>query len=120
MLRHYDKGPCRNMLGHSRAQVLRHRLGIIGLFIAFYLLVIISSPILLLATPLFLCYKLKEFNRKRRSRQMYNNQPTIKSSTQITSTSHQTSSHEQHLPTGLVAIELNSTSANIDQILLTK
>jgi len=28
MLRHYDKGPCRNMLGHSRAQVYRHRIGV--------------------------------------------------------------------------------------------
>lgn len=66
MLRHYDKGPCRNMLGHSRAQVLRHRLGIIGLFVAFYLLVVISSPILLLAAPIILCCKFKECCKKRR------------------------------------------------------
>nr|CAB3265630.1 probable E3 ubiquitin-protein ligase RNF144A [Phallusia mammillata] len=60
MLRHYDKGPCRNMLGHSRAQVYRHRIGVIGLFVSFSLLLVVASPVLLLAAPIILCCKCKE------------------------------------------------------------
>lgn len=29
MLRHYDKGPCRNKLGHSRASLFFHRTQVI-------------------------------------------------------------------------------------------
>ncbi|XP_076805039.1 putative E3 ubiquitin-protein ligase RNF144A [Clavelina lepadiformis] len=60
LLRHYDKGPCRNMLGHSRAQVFRHRIGVVGLFAAFSLLLVVASPVLLLAAPIVLCCKCKE------------------------------------------------------------
>ncbi|XP_039271524.2 putative E3 ubiquitin-protein ligase RNF144A-B [Styela clava] len=75
MLRHYDKGPCKNFLGHSRSQVMRHRLGVIGLFAAFTLLLIVASPILLLAAPIFLCCKWKDCCERawRRAQQENNN-----------------------------------------------
>lgn len=60
MLRHYDKGPCKNYLGHTRSQVFRHRLGVIGLFAAFCILLLTIAPILLLAAPIFLCCKWKD------------------------------------------------------------
>uniref|UniRef100_H2ZR47 RBR-type E3 ubiquitin transferase n=1 Tax=Ciona savignyi TaxID=51511 RepID=H2ZR47_CIOSA len=60
MLRHYDSGPCRNLLGHSRAQVFRHRIGVIGLFTALSLLLLVASPVLVLAAPVILCCKCKE------------------------------------------------------------
>uniref|UniRef100_A0A3B3REC6 RBR-type E3 ubiquitin transferase n=1 Tax=Paramormyrops kingsleyae TaxID=1676925 RepID=A0A3B3REC6_9TELE len=59
LLIHYDKGPCRNKLGHSRASVIWHRTQVIGIFAGFGLLLLIASPFLLLATPFVLCCKCK-------------------------------------------------------------
>ncbi|KAF5903401.1 disintegrin and metalloproteinase domain-containing protein 17 isoform X1, partial [Clarias magur] len=57
LLIHYDKGPCRNKLGHSRASVIWHRTQVIGIFAGFGLLLLVASPFLLLATPFLLCCK---------------------------------------------------------------
>lgn len=57
LLIHYDKGPCRNKLGHSRASVIWHRTQVVGIFAGFGLLLLVASPFLLLATPFVLCCK---------------------------------------------------------------
>ncbi|XP_076640213.1 putative E3 ubiquitin-protein ligase RNF144A isoform X1 [Colletes latitarsis] len=57
LLRHYDKGPCKNKLGHSRASVIWHRTQVIGIFAGFGLLLLVASPLLLLAAPCIVCCK---------------------------------------------------------------
>ncbi|XP_064111991.1 uncharacterized protein LOC135219288 [Macrobrachium nipponense] len=57
LLRHYDKGPCKNKLGHSRASVLWHRAQVIGIFAGFGLLLVVASPLLLFVGPCLLCCK---------------------------------------------------------------
>uniref|UniRef100_A0A8C5QC10 RBR-type E3 ubiquitin transferase n=1 Tax=Leptobrachium leishanense TaxID=445787 RepID=A0A8C5QC10_9ANUR len=59
LLIHYDKGPCRNKLGHSRASVIWHRTQVVGIFAGFGLLLLVASPFLLMATPFILCCKVK-------------------------------------------------------------
>lgn len=54
-LRHYDSGPCKNKLGHSRASVLWHRTQVIGIFAGFGLLILLASPLFLVAAPCLLC-----------------------------------------------------------------
>ncbi|XP_078613046.1 putative E3 ubiquitin-protein ligase RNF144A-A [Branchiostoma floridae x Branchiostoma japonicum] len=57
LLRHYDKGPCRKKLGHSRASVIWYRTQVVGLFAGFGILLLVASPFLLLAAPCLLCGK---------------------------------------------------------------
>ncbi|XP_065203899.1 uncharacterized protein LOC135833990 [Planococcus citri] len=57
LLRHYDKGPCKNKLGHSRASVIWHRTQVISIFVGFGILLLIASPLLLLAAPCIVCCK---------------------------------------------------------------
>lgn len=57
LLRHYDKGPCKNKLGHSRASVIWHRTQVIGIFAGFGILLLLASPFLLLIAPCILCCK---------------------------------------------------------------
>uniref|UniRef100_A0A674C3G6 Ring finger protein 144ab n=2 Tax=Salmo trutta TaxID=8032 RepID=A0A674C3G6_SALTR len=61
LLMHYDKGPCRNKLGLSRASVIWHRTQVLwwGLFAGFVLLLLLASPFLLLASSFILCCKCK-------------------------------------------------------------
>ncbi|XP_038057464.1 probable E3 ubiquitin-protein ligase RNF144A [Patiria miniata] len=59
LLRHYDKGPCKNKLGHSRASVIWHRTQVVGIFAGFGLLLLLASPFLLLVAPCILCCKCK-------------------------------------------------------------
>lgn len=59
LLRHYDKGPCKNKLGHSRASVIWHRTQVVGIFAGFGVLLLVASPFLLLAAPCILCCKCK-------------------------------------------------------------
>ncbi|XP_028969152.1 probable E3 ubiquitin-protein ligase RNF144A [Galendromus occidentalis] len=54
LLRHYDQGPCRNKLGHSRASVMWHRTQVLGIFAGFGFLVLLASPLLILAVPCIL------------------------------------------------------------------
>uniref|UniRef100_T1J8V1 E3 ubiquitin-protein ligase RNF144B n=1 Tax=Strigamia maritima TaxID=126957 RepID=T1J8V1_STRMM len=55
LLRHYDKGPCKNKLGHSKASVFWHRTQVVGIFAGFGLLLLVASPFLLLVAPCILC-----------------------------------------------------------------
>jgi len=57
LLRHYDRGPCKNKLGHSRASVIWHRTQVVGIFAGFGMLLLMASPFLLLAVPCILCCK---------------------------------------------------------------
>ncbi|CAH1119765.1 unnamed protein product [Phaedon cochleariae] len=57
LLRHYDKGPCKNKLGHSRASVIWHRTQVIGIFAGFGILLLVASPLLLLVAPCIVCCK---------------------------------------------------------------
>lgn len=57
MLRHYDKGPCRNKLGHSRASLFFHRTQVIAGFAFFGLMVLVASPFILLVSPCLLLSK---------------------------------------------------------------
>lgn len=54
-LRHYDKGPCRNKLGHSRASLMWNRTQVVGTLVGVSLLALLTSPLLLLASPCILC-----------------------------------------------------------------
>ncbi|UJR15528.1 hypothetical protein I4U23_002467 [Adineta vaga] len=66
-LLHYERGSCRNRLGHSRSSIFFHRLLTGGLFLIFIILLIITSPLLLLLLPCFICCGYKRirnyFNR---------------------------------------------------------
>ena len=59
LLRHYDSGACKGMLGHSRVSVLFHRAQVIGIFAGFGILLLVASPLLLLAAPCILCCRCK-------------------------------------------------------------
>uniref|UniRef100_A0A8K9Y886 Ring finger protein 144ab n=1 Tax=Oncorhynchus mykiss TaxID=8022 RepID=A0A8K9Y886_ONCMY len=59
LLNHYDKGPCRNKLGLSRASVIWHRTQVVGIFAGFVLLLLLASLFLLLASSFILCCKCK-------------------------------------------------------------
>ncbi|KAG7258679.1 hypothetical protein CRUP_029081 [Coryphaenoides rupestris] len=55
LLLHFDKGPCRNKLGHSRASVIWHRTQVRRELAGFGVVLLATSPLLLLATPLLFC-----------------------------------------------------------------
>jgi len=54
LLRHYDSGECKGRLGHTRASVLWHRAQVIGIFAGFGIMLVVASPLLLLAAPCIL------------------------------------------------------------------
>nr|CAI5870181.1 unnamed protein product [Callosobruchus analis] len=62
LLRHYDRGPCKNKLGHSRASVLWHRTQVVGIFASFGILLLVASPLLLLAAPCIACSRCRLCN----------------------------------------------------------
>lgn len=57
MLRHYDKGPCRDKLGHSRASLFLHRTQVVAGFVFFGVMIIVASPFILLVSPCLLLSK---------------------------------------------------------------
>jgi len=57
LLRHYDSGDCQGKLGHSRASVIWHRAQVIGIFAGFGILLVLASPVLLVAAPCIICCK---------------------------------------------------------------
>ncbi|XP_046462334.1 probable E3 ubiquitin-protein ligase RNF144A [Daphnia pulex] len=57
MLRHYDSGPCRSRLGHSRISVVWHRTQVVSAFLGLGVLFLVTSPLLLLASPCFFCWR---------------------------------------------------------------
>lgn len=54
MLRHYDAGPCRSRLGHSRMSVVWHRAKVVSAFLGLGVLFLATSPLILLASPCLL------------------------------------------------------------------
>ncbi|XP_040020059.2 E3 ubiquitin-protein ligase RNF144B [Gasterosteus aculeatus] len=67
-LRHYDKGPCRNKLGHSRASVMWNRTQVVGILVGVSIIVLVTSPLLLLASPCILCCVCKPCRRKNKKK----------------------------------------------------
>ncbi|KAM9852726.1 E3 ubiquitin-protein ligase RNF144B isoform 1-T2 [Aulostomus maculatus] len=67
-LRHYDKGPCRNKLGHSRASVMWNRTQVVGILVGVSVIVLVTSPILLLASPCILCCICKPCKGKKKKK----------------------------------------------------
>merc|ERR1719225_1612633 len=57
LLRHYDSGECQGKLGHSRLSVILHRTQVIGIFAGFGILLVLASPVLLVAAPCIICCK---------------------------------------------------------------
>lgn len=55
LLRHYDSGPCKNKLGHSRASVMWHRTQVLGIFAGFGVLLLLVAPLFLVAFPCIVC-----------------------------------------------------------------
>ncbi|XP_065566948.1 probable E3 ubiquitin-protein ligase RNF144A-A [Artemia franciscana] len=51
MLRHYDKGPCRDKLGHTKLSLLWHRLQVVAVFLGCGIFFIIVSPVVVLVAP---------------------------------------------------------------------
>ncbi|KAM9309324.1 E3 ubiquitin-protein ligase RNF144B [Pholidichthys leucotaenia] len=64
-LRHYDRGPCRNKLGHSRASVMWNRTQVVGILVGVSIIVMVTSPILVLASPCILCCIAKPCKRRK-------------------------------------------------------
>jgi len=62
LLRHYDSGECQGKLGHSRASVIWHRAQVIGIFAGFGILLLVASPVLLVAAPCIICCKCRKFD----------------------------------------------------------
>ncbi|XP_064804132.1 E3 ubiquitin-protein ligase RNF144B [Oncorhynchus masou masou] len=65
-LRHYDKGPCRNKLGHSRASVMWNRTQVVGILVGVSVIMLLASPLLLLASPCVLCCLCKPCRGKKK------------------------------------------------------
>merc|ERR1719273_652497 len=59
LLRHYDSGNCKGKLGHTRASLLWHRAQVIGIFAGFVVLLLVASPLLLVAAPCVFCCRCK-------------------------------------------------------------
>uniref|UniRef100_A0A3P8VRR3 E3 ubiquitin-protein ligase RNF144B n=1 Tax=Cynoglossus semilaevis TaxID=244447 RepID=A0A3P8VRR3_CYNSE len=76
-LRHYDKGPCRNKLGHSRASVMWNRTQVVGILVGVSIVVLVTSPLLLLASPCILCCLCKPCRgmKKKKKKKKENSQP---------------------------------------------
>ncbi|XP_066546857.1 E3 ubiquitin-protein ligase RNF144B [Amia ocellicauda] len=67
-LRHYDKGPCRNKLGHSRASVMWNRTQVVGILVGMSLIVLVTSPLLVLASPCIICCICKSCRGKKKKK----------------------------------------------------
>ncbi|NWI62167.1 R144B ligase, partial [Todus mexicanus] len=65
-LRHYDRGPCRNKLGHSRASVMWNRTQVVGILVGLGLMVLVASPLLLVASPCIICCICKSCRSKKK------------------------------------------------------
>uniref|UniRef100_A0A8C8RNT8 E3 ubiquitin-protein ligase RNF144B n=1 Tax=Pelusios castaneus TaxID=367368 RepID=A0A8C8RNT8_9SAUR len=65
-LRHYDKGPCRNKLGHSRASVMWNRTQVVGILLGLGIIALVTSPLLLVASPCIICCVCKSCRGKKK------------------------------------------------------
>ncbi|MBN3324717.1 R144B ligase, partial [Atractosteus spatula] len=68
-LRHYDKGPCRNKLGHSRASVMWNRTQVVGILVGVSIIVLVTSPLLVLASPCIICCICKSCRGKKKKKE---------------------------------------------------
>ncbi|XP_074416058.1 LOW QUALITY PROTEIN: E3 ubiquitin-protein ligase RNF144B [Carassius auratus] len=75
-LRHYDKGPCRNKLGHSRASVMWNRTQVVGILVGVSIIVLVTSPLLLLASPCILCCVCKPCQAKKIKKKKKDKKPS--------------------------------------------
>lgn len=75
-LRHYDKGPCRNKLGHSRASVMWNRTQVVGVLVGVSIIVLVTSPLLLLASPCILCCVCKPCRAKSSKKKRKDKKPS--------------------------------------------
>lgn len=55
LLRHYDRGACRGLLGHSRLSLLWHRVLIVCLVLVLMLSFVLLLPLLLAVSPVIFC-----------------------------------------------------------------
>ena|SRR6218665_1609770 len=51
LLLHYDSGPCKDLLGHSRASILFNRIQAIAVCVGVSALMILASPVILITLP---------------------------------------------------------------------
>ncbi|KAK4826445.1 hypothetical protein QYF61_009142 [Mycteria americana] len=65
-LRHYDRGPCRNKLGHSRASVMWNRTQVVGILVGLGIIALVTSPLLLVASPCIICCICKSCRSKKK------------------------------------------------------
>ncbi|XP_073188004.1 E3 ubiquitin-protein ligase RNF144B isoform X2 [Lepidochelys kempii] len=65
-LRHYDRGPCRNKLGHSRASVMWNRTQVVGILVGLGIIALVTSPLLLVASPCIICCVCKSCRGKKK------------------------------------------------------
>ncbi|NXE27076.1 R144B ligase, partial [Ardeotis kori] len=65
-LRHYDRGPCRNKLGHSRASVMWNRTQVVGILVGLSIIALVTSPLLLVASPCIICCVCKSCRSKKK------------------------------------------------------
>lgn len=69
-LRHYDRGPCRNKLGHSRASVMWNRTQVVGILVGLGVIALVTSPLLLLASPCIICCVCKSCRSKKKKKKI--------------------------------------------------
>ncbi|XP_023671269.1 E3 ubiquitin-protein ligase RNF144B isoform X1 [Paramormyrops kingsleyae] len=80
-LRHYDKGPCRNKLGHSRASVMWNRTQVVGILVGVSVIVLVTSPLLLLASPCVMCCICNPCRGKKKRKKKKKKEPGLPEST---------------------------------------
>ncbi|XP_031432839.1 E3 ubiquitin-protein ligase RNF144B [Clupea harengus] len=74
-LRHYDKGPCRDKLGHSRASVVWNRMQVVAVLVGVSITMMVTFPFLLLASPCILCCIFKPCRGKNRKKKKTKRNP---------------------------------------------
>ncbi|CAL1610529.1 unnamed protein product [Knipowitschia caucasica] len=84
-LRHYDKGPCRNKLGHTRASVIWNRTQVVGILVGICIVVMVTSPLLVLASPCILCCVSKPCRGKTKAKKKKKKKKDISTSEPSTS-----------------------------------
>ncbi|ESO03109.1 hypothetical protein HELRODRAFT_112427 [Helobdella robusta] len=68
---HYERGSCKNKLGHSRASIILHRFQVVvTIFTGIGLLMLMASPVILIAAPCIVCCKIKSIRQKKHSQQL--------------------------------------------------
>ncbi|XP_076136073.1 E3 ubiquitin-protein ligase RNF144B [Alosa pseudoharengus] len=78
-LRHYDKGPCKYKLGHSRASVMWNRTQVVAVLVGASITMLLTFPFLLLASPCILCCIFKPCHGKKRKKKMKKNGKSVPS-----------------------------------------